>query len=91
MIYGDFEDWNVDDTVGVADQWDTSAGSVELAVTQPYSGTQNLMSIRQFGNTKDSVIPFRNRIRVMGDARNQANPIKISRLSGISGEGMPDP
>jgi poly-gamma-glutamate capsule biosynthesis protein CapA/YwtB (metallophosphatase superfamily) len=85
MIYGDFEDWNVDETVGVADQWDTSAGSVELAVTQPYRGTQNLMSVRQFGNTEDSVIPFRNRIRVMGDARNQVPNKNLTFIGYIRG------
>ncbi len=86
MVYGDFEDWDVDEMTGETNHWDTNMGSVEMAVLQPYRGTQNLMSIRHFGNSADSVIPFRNRIRVMGDARGQTPNKNLTFLGYIRGQ-----
>lgn len=86
MIYGDFEDWDVDGMTGETNHWDTDMGSVEMGVLQPYRGTQNLMSIRHFGNSADSVIPFRNRIRVMGDARGQTPNKNLTFLGYTRGQ-----
>ena len=86
MLFGDFEDWDLDEYPDAADHWDVSAGSAFVCMSGPYKGTSSLCSIRYGDNTDDSVIPFRNRIRVMGDALNQVPNKNLSFIGYMRGE-----
>lgn len=86
MITGDFEDWDADDTSGETDAWDLVGNSSRLSVTEPFRGTSGLISIRDADNLDDSVVTFRNRIRVTGDARNQTPNKNLTFLAYIHGQ-----
>ncbi len=40
MMFGDFEDWDVDNETGESDHWDLSAGSADLCMSDPFRGRQ---------------------------------------------------
>lgn len=86
MMGGDFEDWDLDESTGETDFWDLSAGSASLCISDPFQGTSSLCSIRYSSNNADSVVPFRNRIRVMGDALNQVPNKDLTFTGYIKGE-----
>lgn len=65
MIYGDFEDWDVDEDVLEASRWDLTSLSNFLCVSQAFRGVQAVCSIRFSDQGVQNVIPFRNTIRVM--------------------------
>ena len=87
MMFGDFEDWDLDDDTGETDLWNVSADSAFLCLTRPYRGTASLCSVRYGDSVDDSVIMFRNRIRVMGDALNQVPNKNLSFIGYMRGEG----
>lgn len=80
LLFGDFDDWDLDSARFEATQWDLSGSSIQVSVLNVFRGEGSLMSVRDGDNVQDSVIPFRNRIRVMGDAINE--PIKDLTLFG---------
>lgn len=86
MLFGDFEDWDLDGTTGETDLWDLGVDSGFLCRSDPHGGTSSLCSVRHGSNAADSVIPFRNRIRVMGDALNQVPNKDITFIGYIRGE-----
>lgn len=67
LIYGDFENHAVDDAGFDAPRWDISGTSSFVSVSNAMKGVAGMSSVRSFENTQDSIIPFRNRIRVAGD------------------------
>ncbi|MDH5552090.1 MAG: CapA family protein [Nitrosomonas sp.] len=73
LSHGDFEDWDIDDAGLVASRWDTSNESSEICTNEPYKGLAALCSTRHGSNDADSVIPFRNRIRIMGESTGEPN------------------
>lgn len=73
LNHGDFEDWDVDDAGLVASRWDTSKESNEVCTDEPYKGSAALCSTRHGSNEADSVIPFRNRIRIMDESTGEPN------------------
>ncbi len=87
MLFGDFEDWDLDEDAGETDHWDLSAGSATLCISDPYKGSASLCSVRNSGDRDDSVIPFRHRIRVPGDALNQVPNKNLSFIGYIRGKG----
>ncbi len=86
MLFGDFEDWDVDKETGETSHWDTSAGSSFLCMSDAYQGTAALCSVRYGDNNDDAVVAFRNRIRVMGDALNQTPNKNLSLVGYIRGQ-----
>lgn len=86
MISGDFEDWDTDDTPGETDAWDLVGNSSQLTVTKPFRGLSSLFTLREADKKDDSVITFRNRIRVTGDARNQTPNKNLTFLAYIHGQ-----
>ncbi len=86
LLGGDFEDWDLDETTGETDFWDLSGGSAFICLSDPYQGTASLCSVRHGYNDADSVVPSRNRIRVMGDARNQVPNKDLTFLGYLQGE-----
>ena len=70
MLYGDFEDWDQDSDTFEALRWDLSLESSDISLTQKYAGLSSAMSTRYSSHTSDSVIAFRNRVRVWGDELN---------------------
>lgn len=85
MNYGDFEDWDVDEEIFEAARWDLAGASRFVCLTKAYRGVAGLCSTRSEYSTVDSVVPFRNRVRVMGDALNTPNK-DLSFLGYISGQ-----
>ncbi|MCF7970140.1 MAG: CapA family protein [Methylococcaceae bacterium] len=80
MLHGDFEDWDIDQDGLVANRWDTSKLSSKICTENPYHGVASLCSTRKSNQVSDSVISFRNRIRVMGEST--GNPNKSLSLMG---------
>lgn len=72
MLYGDFDDGDTDADALEAQRWDLSTDSRYVCL-DAYQGAAALCSTRDPTNTTDSVIGYRNRIRVMGDALDQPN------------------
>ena len=72
MLYGDFDDWDTDSDTMEAVRWDLSSDSRSVCL-DAYRGTAALCTTRSSGNSSDSVTPYRNRIRVMGDALDTPN------------------
>lgn len=87
MMFGDFEDWDIDEDNGETDHWDLSGNSSLLSLSKPYKGIASLCSIRNAYSKNDSVIPFRNRIRVMGDALGEVPNKNLSIIGYIHGDG----
>jgi len=73
MLYGDLEDVDVDDEDMEVPYWGVSGASRFPCATGARRGTVGLCSTRHASNTGPSVISFRNRIRVEGDADNIPN------------------
>lgn len=81
--HGCFEDNEVDDFVmDAAQRWDVSSGSSYVCMENTHRGVGALCSYRREYNTDDSVVAFRNRIRVEGDEANEPN--KFVTLLGYS-------
>jgi len=70
MLFGDFEDWDIDKQTLEAAHWDVPSASRFICLSYAFRGVAGLCSIRNETNQSDSVSAFRNRIRVMGDALN---------------------
>ena len=85
LVYGDFEDWDLDDERLEVKTWDISGVSRYPTVTRSHSGSASLASTRSADNVSVSITPFRHRVRVMGDAVDQ--PVKdLSFLGYLKGE-----
>lgn len=71
MGYGGFEDWDVDEQTGETGRWDygTSVTPCQPAMR----GRVALCSQRTSTNTVPSRVTFRNRVRVIGEARGTPN------------------
>jgi hypothetical protein len=72
LIYGDFEDWDLDDDILEASRWDTTGASNSICALA-YSGVAALCSRRNSSNKSDSVTAFRNRTRIMGESTGTPN------------------
>ncbi|WP_167784638.1 CapA family protein [Ramlibacter rhizophilus] len=73
LEHGEFEDYDLDDQVGETTRWDTSGTSSFACLMAPRSGAMALCSRRQAGDSQDSVVALRNRVRVLGDPENEPN------------------
>ncbi len=73
MLYGSFEDMDGDNQTLDSVHWDVSGESRFVCLSNAYRGMAGLCSVRDSRNSGDSVIAFRNRIRVMGDALDVPN------------------
>lgn len=73
MYYGDFEDFDTDGQILDMARWDVTNDSVYPTMLHVYRGTAGVASSRSAANDGDSVIPFRNRVRVMGDELHTPN------------------
>ncbi len=73
LVHGDVEDWDVDGDALEAARWDTSAPSSFVCVHAPRDGVAALCSTRHGGNVDDSIVPLRNRVRVLGAATGAPN------------------
>lgn len=71
MLYGDFEDWDVDAQTDETARWDF--GSATTLCTQALRGRSALCSERSATNTQDARVFFRNRVRVMGESLGMPN------------------
>ncbi len=73
LLYGDFEDYDIDDQLFEAVRWDLQGESRFACMSGAYQGVQGLCLVRDAQNSGDTVSAFRNRIRVVGDAENRPN------------------
>lgn len=73
LDHGDFEDYDVDDDHFEVARWDVTSVSRYISVVKPFRGTACVRSTRRAGDSTDSVLPLRNRVRVFGDALDQPN------------------
>lgn len=78
--HGDFEDYDVDDDAYEASRWDHDAASRFPCLDGPFRGAVAMCSTRDGANVDDSIIAFRNRTRVAGDAIDE--PAKDLSLFG---------
>ncbi len=85
LNHGDFEDWDIDDAGLVASRWDSSNASSQICSDNTYKGSAALCSTRSSRNSSDSVISFRNRVRVMGESTGEPNDA-LSLFTYIYGE-----
>jgi poly-gamma-glutamate capsule biosynthesis protein CapA/YwtB (metallophosphatase superfamily) len=85
MLYGDFEDWDMDENSLEAAHWDTTGASRFVCLSNPLRGTAGLCSARDSTDKDDSVSAFRNRIRVLGDALDVPNK-NLSLLGYMKGD-----
>lgn len=73
LMFGGFEDYDVDEQLLEASRWDLGADSQFVCVDQPFAGVGAMCSLRDRWNTADSKAWFRNRVRVIGDALGEPN------------------
>ncbi len=73
MWMGTMEDVDVDDEQMDVAHWDVTGGSRFPCLSGAYRGALGLCSVRNDQNTANSIIPFRNRVRVWGDATDTPN------------------
>ncbi len=81
MGFGSFEDFDVDEDRFEVARWDHTGASV-YPCREARSGVAALCSVRSHVDLEPSVAPFRNRIRVFGDA--EGTPEKSLSLLGWS-------
>ncbi|WP_230467863.1 CapA family protein [Lujinxingia vulgaris] len=84
LLHGDFEDHDIGPERLDPTHW-YYAGSSFPCIHETYRGTTALCSTRSSTNTADSVITFRNRIRVDGDATHEPNK-DLTLIGYISGQ-----
>jgi hypothetical protein len=82
--HGDMEDYDIDEQNFEDERWDTSSGSGYICIRQAYSGISGLCSTRGASSVFDSVIAFRNRIRVLTDDNGITNK-NVSLFGAIKG------
>jgi hypothetical protein len=68
LVFGSFEDDDVDDEILEESRWDLEGESRALCVGDPHRGAAALCSFRDDEDVEDSVAPFRHRIRLRPDA-----------------------
>jgi hypothetical protein len=68
LNYGDFEDWDVDDEQFELSRWDVTGSASFSCLSDAHRGAVSLCSVREAKNASNSVIAFRNRVRVLGEA-----------------------
>ncbi|MCF6218184.1 MAG: CapA family protein [Gammaproteobacteria bacterium] len=85
LLYGDFEDYDIDNQLFEAARWDLSGSSRFACMSGAYQGVQGLCLVRDAQSSGDTVSAFRNRIRVMGDAENRPNK-NLSLFGYLRGE-----
>lgn len=73
LLYGDFEDYDIDDQQFEAARWDVTGSDRFACMSGAYKGVQGLCMVRDAQSAGDTVAAFRNRIRVMGDGENTPN------------------
>jgi poly-gamma-glutamate capsule biosynthesis protein CapA/YwtB (metallophosphatase superfamily) len=83
--HGDFEDIDVDDELFELSRWDVTGASVFPCLSRVYRGASALCSVRSRDNRADSVLPLRNRVRVLGDADHLPNK-NLSLFGYVKGE-----
>lgn len=86
MYYGDFEDIDTDADYLEAARWDHHNSSANfVCVEDSYQGVAALCSTRAATDSTDSVIAYKNRIRVLGDSLNVPNK-NLSLFGYIKGD-----
>jgi hypothetical protein len=85
LDHGDFEDYDVDGDHFEVARWDVTSVSRYVSVVRPFHGAACVRSTRQAGDSTDSVLPLRNRVRVFGDALDQPNK-DLSLFGYINGK-----
>jgi hypothetical protein len=73
LLYGDVEDYDADPDLLEAARWDVTPGSISVCMRAPHRGVAALCSVRSSSNSSDSVLAYRNRVRVIGDAEGTPN------------------
>ena len=73
LVFGGFEDEDVDEDCLEAARWDLEGDSRFVCVMEPYAGAASLCSIRDAWNSEDSRSWFRNRVRLIGTATGDPN------------------
>ncbi|HJN77615.1 MAG TPA: CapA family protein [Myxococcota bacterium] len=73
LMFGSFEDYDVDEDCLELSRWDLAGDSQFVCVEQPYRGVAAVCSLRDRYNSEDSRVWFRNRVRVVGDAIGEPN------------------
>lgn len=73
MLHGDMEDYDADAELLEAARWDITPGSLSVCMRAPHRGVAALCSVRSSSNSSDSVLAYRNRVRVIGDAEGTPN------------------
>lgn len=68
MVYGDIEDYDVDEDAFEAARWDVDGESRYVCTDETYRGVAALCSVRDASNTGAVSTAFRHRIRVLGDS-----------------------
>ena len=83
LYFGDFEDWDLDQEILEATRWDTTKASSRVC-SSAYWGNGAACSTRNSTHQSDSVIPFRNRTRIMGTSTGTPNK-ELSLFGYVSG------
>jgi len=83
LYFGDFEDWDLDQEILEAARWDTTKASSQVC-SFAYWGNGAVCSTRTSTNKSDSVIPFRQRTRIMGTGTSNPNK-ELSLFGYVSG------
>lgn len=73
LLYGDFEDWDIDEDNFELGRWDITGPSSYPCLHEPHRGAAALCSYRSSRSDSVSSIAFRNRVRVLGEAIGMPN------------------
>lgn len=85
LAHGDFEDWDVDSDDFELARWDVTGASSFPCLSNPRRGAAALCSVRSHRNGSNSVVAFRNRIRVLGEEWDAPNK-DLSLVGYVQGE-----
>ncbi len=86
LVYGTFEDDDVDEDVGEASRYDVTSIYSEPCLRHARRGLQGLCMVRAAGSRDPAVVAFRNRVRVPGDSLQTPNR-DLSFVGWVRGEG----
>jgi hypothetical protein len=73
LVYGTFEDEDVDEDFGEASRYDVTSLFSEPCLRHARRGMQGLCMVRAAGSRDAAIVAFRNRVRVPGDSLNVPN------------------
>ncbi|KZN50648.1 CapA family protein [Pseudoalteromonas luteoviolacea] len=81
MLFGDFEDWDNDDTFGEVSRWENDSENITPCLTGARSGKQAMCLVRTQFDNRPLRMPFKHTIRTMPITPNESTLLAYHDMS----------